>query len=487
MQADDNPSVRAPRLPEGQRIYAVGPVQGQIGLLRRLLLQIYGDSRIRKPASTSIVFLGDLTGPEPLSIDLTIALSRIASERCVVLRCLEDDIFCANLIDSSTRWKSGDTEADMEAQIRLHDQPHGENTVCYDEPKPNIAAVNDGEKAPLSWSAGDYIFLPRDARMPDGNVITGDHFPIKHLPGDDPLLIHARPSRAQLSVRRQFSLGSERIAICNAAGQYGNLVALAIDGDEMLLMRTISESNALVDFNSLSDSDSPLEASAHNSIDEIDRLIRAIIGSSAPDSLENMVKSEQAPRATRTRSEDISNPTRRIARPSTRTRSIVLVLLIPLSAVVLMRPSVPDHVHRDLHSLPIEAIALPLKRSDSVALPRAPLPPLLASDTQDRTAERSQSEGHTKIKRNSRRPTAVLWSKTSQRERHSPYLQRPLITSQGTGQAVHLTGKALEIALAADRLATRNLNNLELDNIRAASGCRRTKRRGQNACVRSPL
>lgn len=62
--------VRVARIPEGERVYAIGDVHGRLDLLRALLLQVESDALRRGHAHTHIVFLGDLIdrGPESAQV-----------------------------------------------------------------------------------------------------------------------------------------------------------------------------------------------------------------------------------------------------------------------------------------------------------------------------------------------------------------------------------------------------------------------------------
>jgi serine/threonine protein phosphatase 1 len=56
--------------PKGHRAYAIGDVHGCLDLLEEILAKIAADSRARKPARTTIVFLGDLIDRGPQSSEV---------------------------------------------------------------------------------------------------------------------------------------------------------------------------------------------------------------------------------------------------------------------------------------------------------------------------------------------------------------------------------------------------------------------------------
>lgn len=57
----------SPRVPEGQRIYAIGDVHGRFDLLVPLLQRIKVDDQARPPAETHVIMLGDLVDRGPHS------------------------------------------------------------------------------------------------------------------------------------------------------------------------------------------------------------------------------------------------------------------------------------------------------------------------------------------------------------------------------------------------------------------------------------
>ena len=58
------------RVPDGMRVYAIGDIHGRKDLLKNLIAQIDEDSAARGPASTHIIFLGDLIdrGPDSAGV-----------------------------------------------------------------------------------------------------------------------------------------------------------------------------------------------------------------------------------------------------------------------------------------------------------------------------------------------------------------------------------------------------------------------------------
>lgn len=61
---------RAPRVPRGERVYAIGDVHGRDDLFRDLLAKIEADNAARGPAKTTLILLGDLVdrGPDSAGV-----------------------------------------------------------------------------------------------------------------------------------------------------------------------------------------------------------------------------------------------------------------------------------------------------------------------------------------------------------------------------------------------------------------------------------
>lgn len=68
------------RIPEGQRVYAIGDIHGRRDLLCRMIARIEADEASREPADTTVILLGDLVdrGPESAGV---IATAREWSKR----------------------------------------------------------------------------------------------------------------------------------------------------------------------------------------------------------------------------------------------------------------------------------------------------------------------------------------------------------------------------------------------------------------------
>jgi serine/threonine protein phosphatase 1 len=69
-QPDPPPPSAPPRVPDGERVYAIGDVHGRLDLLTDLITRIEADNAARGPADTQLILLGDLIDRGPQSAEL---------------------------------------------------------------------------------------------------------------------------------------------------------------------------------------------------------------------------------------------------------------------------------------------------------------------------------------------------------------------------------------------------------------------------------
>ena len=66
-----------PRVPDGERVYAIGDIHGRIDLLNDILARIDADDAKRPPAQTHLILLGDLLNRGPASAEVIDRLVRL--------------------------------------------------------------------------------------------------------------------------------------------------------------------------------------------------------------------------------------------------------------------------------------------------------------------------------------------------------------------------------------------------------------------------
>ena len=79
---------RTPRVPEGERVYAIGDIHGRLDLLEKLVSSIRRDNAQRVPARVSLICIGDLIdrGPESAEIVRRCMAFSQRTDRFIVLK-----------------------------------------------------------------------------------------------------------------------------------------------------------------------------------------------------------------------------------------------------------------------------------------------------------------------------------------------------------------------------------------------------------------
>jgi len=166
------------RLPDGQRIYAVGDVHGQADALLNLFLRIDNDRKLRPNANSVEVFLGDYIDRGSSSrqvIDLLIGRRR--ARDAIFLKGNHEDYIPRFLEDPSvlSEWKNIGG-LDTIVSYGVHPSSYGVSPTRPDEVEPlrQIAAafgqaLPDSHRAffqglPLSFTSGDFFFVHAGVR-----------------------------------------------------------------------------------------------------------------------------------------------------------------------------------------------------------------------------------------------------------------------------------------------------------------------------------
>ena len=240
-------SAPAPRVPAGQRVYAIGDIHGCLDLLDRLLDAIAEDEAGRLPADTTLVFLGDLVDRGPDSAGVVERLLQLSKgpARARFLRGNHDDVFL--------RAARGDRRA-LRFLIRIG----GRTTILsygisdeeyraldYDEllktfgrnvPPEHLAFVEGFED---SLEIGDYLFVhagvkpgvPLDQQAPEDLYWIREDF-LLHREDFGKMVVHGH------SISEGVEIRSNRIGIDTGAFASGQLTAVALEDDRRWFLST---------------------------------------------------------------------------------------------------------------------------------------------------------------------------------------------------------------------------------------------------------
>ena len=235
------------RLPEGRRIYAIGDIHGRLDLLDRLLEQIAADDAARGPASTGLIFLGDLVDRGPDSAGVV--------ERVRALCAGRPDTHC--LAGNHEEIFLGSYEGDTDL-LRLLLRVGGEETLLSygltaqeieETTAPELAALI-AKRLPAEHMTfirnlddyiveGDYVFVhagirpgvPLEAQQnSDLRWIRGPF--LTHSGSHGKFVVHGHTITEEVDER------DNRIGIDTGAYRSGRLTALGIERDRRWLLQT---------------------------------------------------------------------------------------------------------------------------------------------------------------------------------------------------------------------------------------------------------
>ena len=229
-----------PAIPPGERVYAIGDIHGSDALVERLLARIDADDRVRAPAETTLIFLGDLIDRGPAAAAGVARLRALAEARPRVrfLMGNHEEIFLSAV--------EGDPKA-----LRLFCRIGGRDTALsygvdaaaydrmdYDElaralaaqvPAADLDFINGFEDM---ITIGDYVFVHAGVR-PGTALADQRSRDLRWI--RDPFLSHDR-FLGRMIVHGHTISGSierrpHRIGIDTGAYQTGILTALALEDD----------------------------------------------------------------------------------------------------------------------------------------------------------------------------------------------------------------------------------------------------------------
>lgn len=237
---------RQHRLPDSERIYAVGDIHGRRDCLDVLIDRIDADDRARDGATTTLLFLGDLTDRGPDSRGVVDRVMEIAAgRRCVLLTGNHEEILVgtwdgdrsmAGLFNRvggrETLLSYGATEAEYDAC----DLAGLAALTARVVPAEHIAFLRGFVD---SHAAGDYLFVHAGIRpgVPLDAQTSGDMRWIRREFLDDrrdhgPMIVHGH------SITEAVDARANRIGIDTGAYASGRLTAIGIEGGERWFLQS---------------------------------------------------------------------------------------------------------------------------------------------------------------------------------------------------------------------------------------------------------
>ena len=235
------------RIPDGQRVYAIGDIHGRLDLFERLLAQIAQDDAARGPADTWLVLLGDLIDRGPASrgvVDRAIELRRTTNIR--VLAGNHEEMLLGGLENEDILrhfMRHGGKETLYSYGLTFDEYSSGKIDELRERalqlvPQEHLAFMREMEDQIV---IGDYLFVHAGIRpgVSLEEQMVSDLRWIRREFLDDPqyhglMVVHGH------SITDEPDQRHNRIGIDTGAYASGRLTALGLEGEERWFLSALS-------------------------------------------------------------------------------------------------------------------------------------------------------------------------------------------------------------------------------------------------------
>jgi serine/threonine protein phosphatase 1 len=236
------------RVPEGQRLYAVGDIHGHLELLERLHAMILADAQSAGGADNYVVYLGDYVdrGPDSRGVIEALCERPLPGFETVHLKGNHED-FMLRFLDGSEagpNWfqNGGDTTL---ASYDVARPMEWSGADAYDETRAALAAALSAghrtflDELSLSYEAGDFFFAHAGVRpeVPLAEQRPQDLMWIRGAFLDatqdfGKVVVHGHTPESKVQVR------ANRIGIDTGAFYTGCLTCLVLEGNKRRFLQT---------------------------------------------------------------------------------------------------------------------------------------------------------------------------------------------------------------------------------------------------------
>jgi serine/threonine protein phosphatase 1 len=241
------PVSRQWRTPAGQRIYAIGDIHGRRDLLDELLLMIGADNEARGPATTKLVFLGDLAdrGLDSRGVIERLMQLSVAKESTIFLMGNHEELLIrmwqAERSVAATFNRVGGKETMLSYGISESDYDACDLDELMEQVRKMVPAAHiDFLKGFDNWYlAGDYLFVHAGIRP--GYVIEDqDPVDLRWIRGEftrsdvdhGVMVIHGH------TITEEIDEQANRIGIDTGAFATGVLSAIGLEGTDRWFLAT---------------------------------------------------------------------------------------------------------------------------------------------------------------------------------------------------------------------------------------------------------
>lgn len=242
----EKPVAGKPRLPPGQRIYAIGDIHGRADLLERLAGEIAGDLRLQPVEAALTICLGDYVDRGPKSAGVLEMLARNCfATPAVFLRGNHEEMLAGFLQDAASldHWrKYGGLETLNSFGVDVREAMVGRGYASVQAqfvealPASSLAFLNDTS---LSFTVGDYFFCHagvkpgvRLDRQQSGDLLWIREEFLESTAGFGKMIVHGHTPVAKPDVR------PNRINLDTGAFATGVLTCGVFEGEDVRFIST---------------------------------------------------------------------------------------------------------------------------------------------------------------------------------------------------------------------------------------------------------
>lgn len=242
---------RAPAIPRGERVYAIGDIHGRLDLFTNLAAEIERDDKRRGPADTTVVFLGDIVDRGPSSARVLAsarAWSRARKVRFIAGNHEEMFLLSFQRAEALRNFlKFGGRETILSygvspAELETSSLEEIQKKMNEVVPREDRLFMKNFEKF---VSIGDYLFVHAGIRPEEpldkqtGQDCRWIREPFLSYDGSlGQIVVHGHTVNDEVVVR------DNRIGIDTGAFMSGKLTALCLEGTERWLIQTKADDGA---------------------------------------------------------------------------------------------------------------------------------------------------------------------------------------------------------------------------------------------------
>jgi len=247
-RAVEKSALTLPRIPTGQRVFAIGDVHGRLDLLDDLLCQIANDDAARTPAQTDLIFLGDLIdrGPESAAVIERLLSLSLRNGRMRFLLGNHEEVFLSVMAGNYDALKffnriGGDATI-ASYGIRKGDYAADDfyevmDLLRHAVPLRHVAFLQDFEDQII---IGDYAFVHAGIR-PGVKLDAQKTVDLRWIRGDflksdssfEKIIVHGHTVTAAVEER------PNRIGLDTGAHSNGRLSAMGFEGDRRWVLQAV--------------------------------------------------------------------------------------------------------------------------------------------------------------------------------------------------------------------------------------------------------